>query len=151
MNRQHELAALVIATNRGHAYANGLYEALRPIFEPLVGTVVCKQDGSLLAKVEKLVPKLPYETGLSVLRDHTNYSLRWSIKTSETIDGLAYYRETTVTIGEKDGLLLSKICPAPVYRADYTLQEILAKRSAVAMAKKVYEDACDECYPFKPE
>lgn len=156
-----ELAATVVAVNRAHAYANQMYAQLVEIFKPMLGTAILKQDGTLLAKVKKLlVPEFPCTPALSVYRHHSDYYLCWMVKTCEGRTGIhpdcqiANYYEIGCYIGnfgsewEGKGNILVKLSDPPANRTDYTLQEIQEKQQKAKEAKSAYESAKSACYPF---
>lgn len=100
------LAARVKGVNRAHAYAKKLYEQLVPIFKPLVGTKIFKADGTLLQKIKEQLPELSCTPGLHVHKNSSDYSLSFSVRTSEDVNGLAYYHSVSVYIGEvRNGVL----------------------------------------------
>ncbi len=159
--QQHalELETRVRAANAANAYANDLWQKLTEIFRPFVGKQITAKSGQLLSKVEKLLPEFPCTPDLHVYRHVTNYSLAWTVKACEVAKdvvmghgGIANYWETTVYIGDLQGTVLSKLCESyqdkPIWRTDYTVEEVLANREAAKAAKKAYDDAKNNCYPF---
>ena len=141
--------AKVKAVNKAHAYAAKLHEQLTPIFAPLVGQNLFK-IGGLLAKYQKLLPELPSTPSLFVHRHLSDYSLGWTVKTSEDIEGQSgcLYYETTVSIGELSHGVLTKLTPYQPGRTDWTLKEIEDKRETLRAAEKAYNDARSALYPF---
>ena len=146
MNR---LSPKVKAVNVANAYGIELYDKLAAVFTPLVGCKIEKADGTLLAKVAKLMPSLPHGVGLSVYRYTSNYSLMYVVKTCES-DGYngCMYHETSVYIGEmRDGVLV-KLCNKPELRTDYTVAEVEANRKAYEVAKEAASQAESKLHPF---
>jgi hypothetical protein len=149
--------ARVNAVNRAHAHAKKLYEQLRAIFEPYVGEKVVKQDGTLMAKYAKLLPEFPVTPRLHVYRHTSDYSLAWTVKTSEPDSGdpngyhtVTYY-EVTVYIGDLRGGVLTELPDRykPDYlRTDFTVEEVVQKRAEYRRAREVYEKARSEISDF---
>lgn len=146
--RTDRLIPKVAAVNKANAYALELYKKLVPIFEPLVGSMIEKKDGSLLAKVEKLLPEFKFTPQLHVYKHRSDYSLAWCVKTCEVVAGCATYHEVTVYIGDMSNGVLTKITPPAERRTDYTVEEIVKKREAYEKAKKIADDAKGELFPF---
>lgn len=142
--------AKVKAVNKAHGYANKLCADLQATFAPLVGQKIEKADGGLLAKVAKLLPEFPHSPSLHVYRYISNYSLAWSVKTCEHIAdtcGCLYY-DVTVYVGDmRDGVLV-KLSDPCVFRTDYTVAEVDAKREAYRAAKSAAGAAQSALYPF---
>lgn len=153
--RESRLAAKVRAVNRAHEYANKLYPWLVEKFAPLVGQKILKQDGSLLAKYADLVPELPSTHNLHVYRHHSDYSLAWTVKTSEPESGdgsgphTVLYYEVTFYVGDLRGQTLEKLTVHQfTARTDYTAAEVAGKREAYEKAKQAADDARSALYPF---
>jgi hypothetical protein len=142
------LAAKVKATNNAHRYAMELHNKLAPIFADLVGHKLTKQDGSLMAKFEKLLPEFPCTSALHVYRGRSDYSLYWMVKTCEVVNGTATYYEIGCYVGELRDGVLTKICNRPELRTDYTVEEVEANRKAYEEAAKVADEAKGKLYPF---
>lgn len=151
----NKLEASVFATNKAHEEGIKLYNLLAPIFRPLVGTKILKADGSFTQKVEKLIPKLPYQYPLHItinsrqydisytVRYFANYSRerydRWEDK--DVVEEASLSRDTTIYIGKLDGAVLTEIWDSPNRRTDYTVEEVLANRAAFKAAEEVYNAA----------
>jgi hypothetical protein len=148
--RPARLAARVRAINKANAYAIELYGQLAAVFAPLVGKEIQKNGGDLLAKVAKLMPVLPNRHDLMVYYHRSNFSLGWTVKTCEMIEGThtCTYHETTVYIGELDGHTLTKLCDPFTARTDYSEAEVRANRKAYEDAKKIADDLHSKLYPF---
>src|SRR5581483_4429100 len=104
MNATAALKAKVKAVNAAHKHAIVLHQALTEVFRPLVGQQVLKATGDLLQKVEKLLPPNLTQVGLfglHVYRHRSDYSLAWTVKTCEQIEGAGscLYYEHTVYVG----------------------------------------------------
>jgi hypothetical protein len=147
------LRASIAATNKANAYANRLQRELVAIFRPLVGKQVIKNDGSLLERVKKLLPEFPCQPGLHVYRTSSAYWVGFAVKASvneEPGPGCQYY-EATVRVGdiESGTQTLKQVYDDPAdRRTDYTFEEVVEKRRLCEEARKVYEAAKGECYPF---
>ncbi len=152
--RQARLEAKVKAVNRAHAHAVKLYDALVPVFTPLVGCKILKADNTLLQSVQKVIPVVEGgNSSLRVYRNQSNYSLAWTVNASENIVGQqsCLYYEISVYVGNLDGQVLKDIMdPANqgFRRTDYTAGEIEGKRNVYEEAKKVMEDAKSALWPF---
>ena len=148
-DRELTLAAKVKATNKANAYAMEIHPQLCAVFAPFVGQKIEKVDGSLLAKIAKLMPKFIDGVPLHVYRYNSNYSLMYVVKTCEMIPphGCTYY-EASCYVGEmRDGVLI-KLCDAPKLRTDYTVEEVKANRAAYKAAQQLADDAKGKLHPF---
>lgn len=157
MSSQTTLAARVIAVNIANNYANSLFDKLSPIFKPFVGQKIIKIDGSLLEKVQKLIPqdlgqKFLSGSSIQVYRDSSQFSIRYTVKSCVNIEGgcSCVYYETSVYIGEFDGQNLKSIHDNPdtQRRIDFTAEEITAKREEYKRLKKLADDAMSALQPF---
>lgn len=143
-----KLAAQIEATNIGHKRANELYKELVEIFRPLVGQKIQKADGNLLAKVEKLMPKIGYTHKLHVYKNVSRWSLSYVVKSCVAYSESCVYDETTVYIGTVDGDTLIRISDYEEKRCDYTLEEIQQKRKEYNIVKAQLEKIGSELFPF---
>lgn len=148
------LAAKVAAVNAANKLAVELYPKLREVFEPFVGQKIEKADGTLLAKIAKLMPEFPCTPGLHVYKYGSDYSLAWCVKTCESSSGrtgdyqIANYHETMVYVGNiKNGVLVD-FYKAPELRTDYTVEAVEAAREAYKKAKQAADDAQSKLHPF---
>ena len=145
------LDAHVRAVNRAHAAANEWRPKLIEAFEPYLGCKIEKADGSLLAKVKKVVDdlKLPYGNSLSIHRSlRSNYILFFTVRAGEVADGRSYNREVSLYIGEMICGVLTKMCEMTEFRTDFTPEKVLAAREAYKQAKKLADDAESALHPF---
>lgn len=142
------LAARVKGVNRAHDYANKLYARLVPTFKPMVGTKIFKVDGTLLQKIKEQLPELPCTPGLHVHKNSSDYSLSFSVRTSEDVNGLAYYHSVSVYIGDVRNGVLEKIANPHEFRTDFTVEEIAEKRTKYNLAKQAYDNAKSALFPF---
>lgn len=142
------IAAKVAAVNNAHSYAKELYNTLSPIFRHYIGEKVIKNDGTLLAKIQKLIPDLPLTTNLSVWQRVSYYNIVWVIVSAETYQNqnqnnneIALRYETIAVIGSlQDGILMD-ICDSPQLRDDYTVAEIEDKLEARRIAETAHRQA----------
>lgn len=147
--RHDRLVARVNAVNKANAYGMELHTQLTAIFAPFVGTKIEKVDGTLLAKVKNLLPPFPSTPALHVYRQTSNYSLVYVVKTCELIPPHGcIYADTSVYIGEMDVSTLVKLSDKPVFRTDYTVEEVQANRAAYEAAKKLASEAESKLFPF---
>ena len=144
------LKARVKARNRANQHAVALYQALLKVFKPLVGKQVMTVQSTLLAKYQKLLPKLPNEPRLSVHRHSSGYSLAWLVKASEMIeDGCCcVYEEAVVYVGSLDNNVLRGLNSPFVGRSDYTVKEVEEARRKHKEAKKVADSLQSALFPF---
>lgn len=142
------LAARVRAVNRAHAYAAKLYPQLAEPFRPLVGQKIMKAGGTLMAKYAAMLPKLPYGQGLQVTPHHTDYSLSWTVKTWESVDGGGYYYDIGVYIGNLRNGVLTELCKPFEGRTDYDPLEVHAARERYKEAKRLADEAHSALWPF---
>jgi len=153
---QTVLEARVRGVNKAHDYANQLYSQLRAVFEPFVGQQIFKVDGTLLAKVKKLVDalNLPCTVSLHVYRHVSDYSLAYTVKTCEVVPtepgnyGTAYYYEITVYVGEIKGKILTKINKAPNFNTKNRASDVVEARERYKEAKKLADEAHSALYLF---
>ena len=150
MSRETALKAKVKAVNRAHAYGHELYAALTTIFKYRVAEKIFKADGTLTAKCLKLLPTLPCGVDLHVYKLVSDYSLGWTVKTCEQIEGesACLYYDITVYIGEVQNGVLMRLSAPFVGRSDYTPEEIAGKREAVRQAEETLGKAKSALWPF---
>jgi len=141
--------AKVEAVNAANEHANKLYAELVKIFEPLVGQKILKADGTLLAKVQALLPEFPCTPSLMVY-NVSDYSLAWTVKTNAMVgDSSCLYHETTVYIGElSNGNTLAKITPPQEHPTGYKAEDVEELRAKVKAAKERYENLKSKLFPF---
>jgi len=104
-----------------------------------------------LAKVEKLLPELPFSKTLEVYYVKRYHLVQWGIKTSEAVKGNYWETvdySTNCTVGELKGNVLTKIRIRPQLRSDYTTAEVLANRKAYEESVEATEKAKDKLWPF---
>lgn len=152
-NKAEVLAARVRIVNRAHQLANEYARVLKERFAPLVGKKVEKQGGQILEKYKNLLPEFPRDHNTMVYKHASNYSLAWTVKTSETVPmvgvGHAYYYEVTFYVGDLAGDVLKNIAVHETnFRTDYTVAEVEANREAFKVAQKAFEEARSALYPF---
>ena len=137
-----KLAAKVKAINKAHKYANELWPTLAEMFRPLVGERITKVDGTLFAKIVKDFPKFTNTHDLQVYRHGSNYSLAWTVKTSEmdSLNTCCYY-ETTLYVGDIDNGVLTKMSEPYTARTDWTSEEVVALRLDYKEKKKLADNA----------
>jgi hypothetical protein len=143
------LAAKVTAINTANTYANQLYKPLANIFTLFIGDNILKADNTLLKKIETLLPEFPNTPRLHVYKHSSIYSLVWTVTSScNYSDCSCVYHEADVYIGHlKKGILISLYDEDPV-RADYTVEEVLAKREIAKKAREAYNKAKSDLGPF---
>lgn len=150
--REATLAAKVRAVNNAHAYAEEITEKLTEAFTPLVGQVILKQGGQLMKKFEGIVPKFRNDHNLMVYRHSSEYSLAWTVKTCEQIEGYesCTYYEHTVYIGNLSGNVLESMDNRDkgTLRTDYTVEEIKVKRAEHKRLQNLADAASNALYPF---
>ena len=146
------MAAKVAAVNKAHQAALEIYHLMRPIFEPFIGEKIDKQDGTFLAKIAKLLPPLSYEHDLRVIRNSSNYSLSWTIYTSEECGDTGNHVSYEVTVyvgGMSGGRLVDLKYDAPVdRRRDFTVEWLREARAQCRRKKEAYEAAQRALWPF---
>ncbi len=143
-----KLEARIKAVNTANATANNLYTQLAQTFTPLIGQQILKQNGDLLLKIENKLPPLPNTTKLRAYYRKSNFSLNWTISANEQSDTNTHYHETTITIGELNGLVLANITPPHIQKTDYSVEEIERLRKAYTAAKKIADTAHSALQPF---
>lgn len=148
MDQQAKLAAKVAAVNAANGQALDLYNVLRGVFAPLVGEQVCKKDGGLLAKVERLLPPLTNTRELVVYRHPSEYVLAFVVRVSVVRDMECKYHEVCVEVGRLESGRLVELSEPFTGRADWTAKEVLAKREAYWDARKAAESFKSALGPF---
>jgi len=151
--RQLRLEAKVKAVNNCHTYAMELYDKLVPVFTPLVGQKILKADGSLLAKVEKLLPQLESHPVVHIWRNPSNYTLNWTVKTCELfghkdIASCTYYETSVYVGGLVHGDTLKDITAKQDLRNDYVAEVIQWHREVFKEAQKKADEAKSALWPF---
>lgn len=144
------LEARVRGVNAANHFANLLYPKLLSVFGNFVGEKIEKVGGGLMQKVQNGINALglPNTVRLSVYRYASNYSLVYVVKTCETVDGGAYYHETSVYVGDMNNGVLTKILPAPTFKTDYKAEDVKAARETYEAAKKAADAAQSALFPF---
>jgi hypothetical protein len=158
MSQIERLSAKVKAVNEANKYAITLFSQLTAIFALLLGKDILKNDGTLLAKYQALLPVFPSGSKLRVYRSRSDYSLAWVVNAGENAGDHWIYHETHVYIGSLEGKTLNlmtddtgspfsknSLCPI---RTNYTVQEIQGKREFYKVAKEVADKALSDLYPF---
>ena len=150
MIRPDEMPAKVEAVNRCHEAANDLYDQLAPIFRPLIGQQMFKNGGHLLARIEKLLPKLPYGKGVNVVWSTGVNRIAWTVTASSNYGGgMASYHSVTVYVAWTNHQgILERIADREDRKTNWTLEGIQAQREYVETLKKQYEAAKAELGPF---
>ena len=144
-----KLSAKIIARNRANAAAISFYDAAAPIVARFLGQKIYKADGSLIAKLEKLLPKLAPGS----YRFDSRYSLSFVMKEYENVKDAGYcnciYQETYVHLGDVTNGILNKLYPRPdKLRSDYTFVEIAARRADAEAKEEAFREADSKLYPF---
>ncbi len=149
--RNDKVSAKVNAVNKANAYANDIHGQLVEAFQPFVGTKVLKADGTLTAKVEKMLPAFPHTSALSVYRNRSDYTLTYVVKVCEPIGdgGSCLYHEVSVYVGDvRDGVLTAVAEPVNDRRTNYTVENASLAMEMVRVAEKALSDAKSALYPF---
>ena len=138
------LAARVRARNIVNAEASKLALEFELVFKPLVGRKILKVDGDFLRSVAKLIP------GGDFWRNRSNYSLAWTVKACEEVQGsrACIYEEATFYVGTLEGLVLVSLYEPFTAKSDYTVTKVQAARDKYKEAKAVADAALNECFPF---
>ena len=148
-SRDDKLAAKVEAVNTANGLAWDVYHSLRGVFAPLVGEQVCKKDGGLLAKVQKLLPGLfPNTREVRVTRHSSEYHLVWKAWVWKSVNGCTCSHETEVYVGRLTDGVLMELCEPFTGRTDWTAVEGVSKRMAYEEAKRAAEEFKNALFPF---
>ncbi len=148
-----KLSAKVDAVVRANHRANQLWNLLMPTFSAFVGKQITKNDGSLLARVEKLLPTLPRTADCRVWHRSSQYSLCWEVQASAPIGDptgfhTVVYHEAACPIGKIENGILTELYPPMNYRTDYSPEEILEKRADHERAQQALYAAECALRPF---
>lgn len=144
------LNAKVKAVNHAHEVAHEVYRRFREALQPYLGQNVTKKDGTLLKKVADKMPEFPHQHDLMVYRNSSDYTLSWTVKTNEHIEGThgcLYYERTVYIADIRDGVI-EKFYDDFEARTDYTADEIKEKRAAFDKAEKALQEAKSALWPF---
>ena len=144
--QDRELDPKVRAVNEANRCGNKIYVALAPIFKNFVGSKVLKADGTLVSKVDKLIPNLR----TSVLGDnllncyHMQGTLCWRVTSCYRVEGedCVIYRDTVIHIGSLDprSRILEEILPAPNLPEDYSAPVIRElRRQLITKEERVWQ------------
>ena len=135
-----KLVDKVRAVNKAHACGMEIYAQLTEALRPLMGEKIVTAQNTLLKKVEKLIPELPYRQDLRVVLDSIclPYSLAWRVSAYED----AHY-SCLVYVGILDDGKLINFNPPFKGRTDYTEQEVRRLRMEVEEAKRKVQAAQD--------
>lgn len=145
------LRARVRALNKAGELANELYPKLLEVFKSHVGEKVFKKDGGLLAKFEKLLPELPHDTSIRVIRYSSEYSLAWEVTAVESVNGSygCKYESAMVYVGSvRNGILTDLEEKPPGHRTDFSVHEVLEKRNVCEEKEREYREAKSALFPF---
>ena len=145
-----KLDVRVEGVNLANSIANELQPKLIEAMRPFLGEKVETLAGPLTKKVSKVIDaiELPNTVRCHVYRNHSNYSLFWTVKTCLDLNGHAYYHEVSMYVGNlRDGVLESLYEPN-VLRTDYTAEGVYRAREAYKAAKKIADDAHSALHPF---
>lgn len=149
---EEKLKAKVRAVNRANREANRLYTALTEALTPFVGCKIIRADGELMKEVAKNFPDFGTKNDfdLMVYKNRSEYSLSFTVKAGESIDGTSkcLYHETTVYIGSLSNGVLINLSSAEQYREDYNFEDVKAKRRVYDLAKKTLDAALSAIGPF---
>lgn len=149
--RAMRLRAKVKAVNRCHEVSMKLQRDLIDQFEPLVGLPILKKDGQFLAKYGSLASDV-IPTGdhsLHVYRHTNDYTLAWTVKTSEQCSDLScLYYAHTFYVGELSGCTLRKMSQPSELRTDFTDREIFDNREKFKEAEQALSNARGRLHPF---
>lgn len=151
VDRQKALEARVRCVNKVNAHANELYPKLVELFQPLVGCKINKVDGSFLKKIQEEVRALVKNDEFHVYRYNSRYSLVFTVKSDEVVDGHAYYHEISVYVGKmsyEDPAVLEKLEPWTTLKTDYSVDTVMVLRKAHKEAKQKVSDAESALHPF---
>lgn len=144
---QAALIARVNGVNLANHCANVYGPEIVKVFQKYLGEKIEKVDGKLLSKIQKEVDDLP-KSEATIYRYGSDYNLIYCFKTCTTVNGHAYYHETSVYIGEIRNGVLTKINNLPHFKTDYRAEDVHAAREKYQKAKQVADAALNDLYPF---
>jgi hypothetical protein len=148
--KKNLLKARVKARNKVNAHAIAFYTMMAAVFKPLIGEKVEKADGSLLAKIDKILPPFPEEEGLRFWRHHAPYSIAWGLDIREPVQDAEVwtYEKEIVYIARVDNQILTSMESPFTARTDYKASEIERLRKAYEKAKNDADKARSALFPF---
>lgn len=143
------LEVRVEGVNLANAEANRLRPLLVEAMRPFVGQKVIRQAGGLMDKVSKIVEPLLKTDDRRLHIYRSSSSLMWYVKTCVNINGIAYYHESPVYVGDLRGGILEKVIDdyEPM-RTDFSAAEITEAREAYKLAKEAADKAQSKLFPF---
>lgn len=151
MRHADELSAKVEAVNLANKTANEIYPVLADIFRPLIGQNITKNDGTLLARVVKLLPEFINTHNVTVYGKTSKhgYSLSFTVKTCINYgDHTCTYHEVGVYIGNMSNGVLTGMMDVDIRKTDYTVEEVKRLREAARKAQDAYHEARSACGIF---
>lgn len=146
------LASKVAATNKANAYANQLRPQILEALAPFVGKDATKVNHTLFAKVAQSLPTFVNQNDLMVYNSSTKYSLKWTVKASvefkEGSSSFTVYHEAVIYAADLTNHRIEKLYSDELLRADYTVDEILAKQAEYKLHHDAAEKIKSSLYPF---
>lgn len=131
------MEAKVKARNQVNEAIMALSPYMRAAVEQFLGQKISKADGTLLKKVAEALPVCPNTPKLFAYYTLGNgYSLRACFRAAVTVTGggTQYAEADTYLCDVTDGFA-TKMYPNPTYRKDFTVQEVLGLKRALAAAR----------------
>ncbi len=140
---EKRIAAQVEARNLANQAVNDVYARLADFFRPFIGKQVTKKDGSLLAKIEKMLPVLDIPSRVSVYLNRSDYSLCWTCKACVSIqdDHGCVYDEQTSYVGKLSEGVLTEIQEVEARETDWTTEKLGERIANVERLRNEYQQA----------
>jgi len=149
MSNPAVLEAKVRIVNAANRYVNEIAPKLREAFEKFLGKKALTASGDLRYDVRMALPTLANDSNLTAILRTSRYSVSCTVKTNETVKGIAYYHETTVYFGS---ISEDNVVPfdgtLPVFKTDYTAAEVQLMRETLASAKTTVSQLETMILPF---
>jgi hypothetical protein len=150
ITRDYELAIAIDARNAVNAYANDGKRQLLEFFRPLVGKQIIKNDKSLLDRVKKQMPKLPWTMDRHCHHQTSEYMLYFEFFVRVDRNGQSYSETQGIRVGQiANQILVSVNEDDEPFVTDYNVDVIRELRRLAREAEKVASEAKGKCCPFE--
>lgn len=137
----NDLEAKVAAVNMACKEANKWQETIIEFFSAYIGQKVTKADNTFTAKIEKVLPTLPYTNTFRVLLYAKSNNIWLQVSASfVTSEGHGQRHECSMVIGDIRDNVLTGLREHYTYQHDYSVEWIAQQRKIVEEARKVYEN-----------
>lgn len=139
------LSHQVEVTNKAHAYAKEIQPKIAAVFVQFIGKPVHKVNGELTAVCKKKVDELglPYTSSIRVLHRFNQDMVNFEATAWVTDErGVSLSHDARINIARiVDGKVTEIVTTPPVYRDDFTVEEIQKAREQYRKAQDIADEA----------